>query len=145
MTLLDVAWRLKNLLTDCFGNDPTSKSLAHTLMKWTDDSLKRDRLANFYVIWKLHNKANAQGMRSCPISNNIGYLTGQVSHFLYSQLIDEVNAHAHVHKDSLSLSADAAALYPSINIEDSMEELQWFMAEHSSIQQNLQPKYLKLA
>jgi hypothetical protein len=74
-----------------------------------------------------------------------------------------VNAHAHVLKDSLSLirelesmsfspkhnilltSADVAALYPSINIEDGMQALQWFMAEHSSIPQDLQPKYLKLA
>ena len=102
-------------------------------------------------------------MRSRPISNNIGYPTGQVSHFLHSQLIDAVNAHTHVLKDSLSLirqleslsfspernilltSADVAALYPSINIEDGMKALQWFMTEHSSILQNLQPKYLKLA
>jgi hypothetical protein len=70
------------------------------------------------------------------ILNNIGYQTDQVSHFLHSQLIDAVNAHAHVLKDSLNLirelesmsfssehnflltSADVAALYPSINIED---------------------------
>jgi hypothetical protein len=163
MILKDVARRLKNLLNDCFGDDPATKSLAQTLTKWTDDSLKRDRLANFYVIWKLHKKANAQGVRSRPISNNIGYPTGQVSHFLHSQLIDAVNAHVYVLKDSLSLirqlealsfspkqnilltSADVAALYPSINIEDGMTALQWFMAEHSSIPQNLQPKYLKLA
>jgi hypothetical protein len=78
-----------------------------------------------------------------------------------------VNAHVYVLKDSLSLihplealsfspkqnilltSADVAALYLSINIEDGMKALQWFMAEHSvshsSIPQNLQPKYLKLA
>jgi hypothetical protein len=56
--------------------------------------------------------------------------------------------------DSLSFSpdqnilltlADVAALYPSINIEDGMKVLQCFMAEHSSIPQILQPKYLKLA
>ena len=158
--LNDVVRRLKNLLHDCFGNDSATQSLAQTLTKWADDSRKRDRLANFYVIWKLHKKANAQGVRSRPISNNIGYPTGQVSHFLHSQLIDAVNAHFHVLKDSLSLirqlealpkqnilltSADVAALYPSINIEDGMKALQWFMAEHSSIPQNLQPKYLKLA
>ena len=163
LILLDVVRRLKNLLNDSFGNDPSTKSLARTLTKWADDSLKRNRLANFYVIWKLHKKANAQGVRSRPISNNIGYPTGQVSHFLHSQLIDSVNAHVHVLKDSLSLirqlesmsfspeqnilltSADVAALYPSINIEDGMKALQWFMAKHSSIPQNLQPKYLKLA
>ena len=78
-------------------------------------------------------------------------------------MIDAVNAHTHVLKDSLSLirqleslsfppeqnilltSADVAALYPSINIEDDMKALQWFMTEHSSIPQNLQPKYLRLA
>ena len=163
MILLDLVRRLKNLLNDSFGNDPSTKSLARTLTKWADDSSKRNRLANFYVIWKLHKKANAQGVRSRPISNNIGYPTGQVSHFLHSQLIDSVNAHVHVLKDSLSLirqlesmsfspeqnilltSADVAALYPSINIEDGMKALQWFMAKHSSIPQNLQPKYLKLA
>ena len=84
----------------------------------------------------------------------------QVSHFIHSQLTDAMNAHVHVLKDSLSLirqlealpkqnilltSADVAALYPSINIEDGMKALQWFMAEHSSIPQNLQPKYLRLA
>ncbi len=55
------------------------------------------------MIWKLHKKANVQGVRSRPISNNIGYPTGQVTHFLHSQQIDTVNAHAHVLKDSLSL------------------------------------------
>jgi hypothetical protein len=163
LILISVSRRLKNLLNDCFGKESTTKSLTHTLTKWIDDSVKRARLANFYVIWKLHKKANAQGVRTRPISNNIGYPTGQVSHFLHSQLIDAVNAHAYVLKDSLSLirqlellsfsptqnilltSADVAALYPSINIEDGMKALQWFMAQHSSIPEHLQPKYLKLA
>ena len=81
LILNDVARRLKTLLNDCFGNDPTTKSLAQTLTKWADDSLKRDRLANFYVNWKVKKKANAQGVRSRPISNNIGYPTSQFSHF----------------------------------------------------------------
>ena len=55
--LNDVVRRLKNLLHDCFGNDSATQSLAQTLTKWADDSRKRDRLANFYVIWKLHKKA----------------------------------------------------------------------------------------
>jgi hypothetical protein len=42
-------------------------------------------------------------------------------------------------------SADVAALYPSINIDDGMIALQWFMATHTSIPQNLQQKYLELA
>ena len=133
LILEDVTRRLQNLSGDCFKNK--SKPLVQTLTKWADGSLKRARLAHFYVIWKLHRTASAQGVRSRPISNNIGYPTGQVSHFLHCQLIDVVNAHTHVLKDSLSLIrqpeslsfslemnifltlADAAALYSSINIE----------------------------
>ena len=103
LILEDVTRRLKNLLNDCFGKESATKSLAQTLTRWAEDSLKRARLANFYVIWKLHKMANAQGVRSRPISNNIGYPTGQVSHFLHSQLIDAVNAHNDVLKDSLNL------------------------------------------
>jgi hypothetical protein len=54
--LHDVARRHKILLIDCFGKESATKSLARTLMKWTDDSVKRARLAKFYVIWKLHKK-----------------------------------------------------------------------------------------
>ncbi len=81
-----------------------------TLTKWADDSVKRELPANFYVIWKLHKKANVQGVRSRQISNNIGYPTGQVSHSLHSQLIDAVNAHAHVLKDSLSLTRELESM-----------------------------------
>ena len=105
-------------------------------------------------MWKLHKKANARGVRSRPISNNIGYPTGQVTRFLHCQLIDAVNRHPHVLQDSLGLirqlesipispeqellltSADVAALYPFFDIEDGnhgMKALQWFMEEHTSI------------
>ena len=163
LILADVSRRLNNLLRDCFNSESATESLARTLTKWTEDSLKREQLGKFYVIWKLHKQANARGVRSRPISNNIGYPTGQVSHFLHSQLIDSVNKHPHVLQDSLGLirlleslpvspendfllsSADVAALYPSIDINDGMKALKWFMAEHTSIPLVLQPKYLQLA
>ena len=163
LILQDVVQRLKNLVHDCFGTDSATKALARTLKTWADDSLMRGKLSKFYVIWKLHKEANAQGVRSRPISSNIGYPTSQVSHFLHCQLIDAVNGHEHTLRDSLSLirqlestpispaqdivltSADVVALYPSIDIEDGMNALQWFMAEHTSIPLNLQQKYLKLA
>ncbi len=68
--------------------------------------------------------------RSRLISNNIGYLTDQVAHFLHSQLIDLVYEHVHVLKESLRFirqlesmsfspeqniiltSADVTGLYP---------------------------------
>lgn len=163
LILADVSRRLNNLLRECFGSESATQSLARTLTKWTEASLNRGQLSKFYVIWKLHKQANARGVRSRPISNNIGYPTGQVSHFLHCQLIDAVNKHPHVLQDSLGLirllesmpispeqdllvtSADVAALYPSIDIEDGMKALEWFMAEHTSIPLVLQPKYLRLA
>jgi hypothetical protein len=48
-------------------------------------------------------------------------------------------------KKVLLTLTDVAVLYPSINIEDGMKALQWFMAEHPSTPQNLQPKHLRLA
>ena len=161
--LTSLVRRLKNLVQDCLGKESATQALARTLTKWADASLERGKLCNFYGIWKLHKQANAQGVRCRPIASNIGYPTGQISQFLHSQLIDAVNRHVHVLKDSLSLirqlesmplspdqhlfltSADVAALYPSINIDDGMKALQWFMATHTNIPQNLQPKYLELA
>ena len=120
-------------------------------------------LCKFYVIWKLHKPANVQGVRTRPISPNIGYPTGQISNFLHSQLAEAVFMHPHVLKDSLSLirmlenmnlspdqeifltSADIAAPYPSINIEDGLEAMRWFMKEHTNIPDNLQKLYLRLA
>ena len=163
LILSSLVRRLKSLVNECLGGESATQALARTLTKWADDSLERGRLCKFYVIWKLHKQANAQGVRSRPIASNIGYPTGQISQFLHSQLIDAVNRHEHVLKDSLSLirllestpflpdqtflltSADVAALYPSININDGMTALQWFMAQHTSIPQDLQRKYLKLA
>jgi hypothetical protein len=103
LKLNSVSRRLKTLLNDCGGKESTTKSHAHQpstnahahatkshahiLSKWIDDSVIRAHLANFYVFWKLHKKTNAQGVRTRPISNNIGYPTGQVSHFLHRQLI----------------------------------------------------------
>ncbi len=90
---------------------------AHTLTIWIEDSPKRDR-------FKHHIKANEQAVESHQIAPTIRYPTGQIYQFLHSQLIDSVNAHVHVltsfspEQNVLLTSADVAALYPSINIED---------------------------
>ncbi len=94
-----------NKLHYFFGKEnPPGQYLEQTLTKWIDDSRKRDRLTN-------SNKANAPVTPSSEIPsdfNNIGFLTGQ--DFLHSQLIDAVNAHVHVLKDSLSLIRQLEAL-----------------------------------
>jgi hypothetical protein len=99
--------------------------------------------------------------------NNIGYPTGQASKsltffivstdaadhadrrghrtFPRAQALTLPNLSAEIsvilagNEQSLS-SADVAAQYPPINNEDGTKALQWFMAEHSSIPQDLQPK-----
>ena len=83
LILLDVARRMENLLNDFLSDDPATKSLAQALTNWADDSRKRDRLATVFVIRKLIKKANAQGVGSRPMSNNIGYLSLLFSHFYY--------------------------------------------------------------
>ena len=107
---------------------------------------------NFHVIWKLHKKAKKQRVRSRPISNDIGYPTGQVSHFLHSQLIDAARANKHfcVLRDLLSLirlleatvspnqnifltSADITALYLSIKMDSGIQAMKWFMTTHTSM------------
>ena len=100
---------------------------------------------------------------SRPIASRIGYPTGQVCNFLHSQLVDAVNNHQFILKDSLGLirimdrmnlstaedyfftSSDVVALYPSISIEDGFVALQWFMKVHTNIPENLQILYLHLA
>ena len=155
--------KLKSLLSTYCNECSATQQLAKKLTEWAEDSLKKGTLCKFYVIWKLHKPANAQGVRSRPISPNIGYPTGQISNFLHSQLADAVFSHPHVLQDSLSLirllenmnlspdqeifltSADITALYPSINIEDGLEAMRWFMKEHTIIPENLQKLYLRLA
>ena len=118
MILQDIVHRLKCLVQDCLGAESATQSLARTLQKWANDSLKQGRLSKFYAIWKLHKQANAQGVRSRPIASNIGYPTGQISHFLHSQLIDAVNRHENVLKDSLSLIRllEATPISPDQNV-----------------------------
>ena len=96
---------------------------------------------------------------SRPITSNIGYPTGKVSHFLHSQLKDAVLSHEFDLKDSIILirqpesmnisqmqdviltSADVAALYPSINLEDGLRATKRFM----TLPLGLQRLYIRLA
>ena len=78
--------RLKRLLSDGIGNESAIRSFVHSLTK-LGRRLPKVRSSGKFLIWILHQEANAQGPRFRPISNNIGYPTGQVSHFLQSKLI----------------------------------------------------------
>ncbi len=98
-------------------------------------------MCKFYIIWKLHNAANAAGLRSRPIAAAINYVTRPASHFLHSQLKEAVWRHPHVLRESLDLirmveglrydaaeqimltAADVNALYPSIPLKRGMTAL----------------------
>ena len=49
LILEEVTHRLKNLLNDCFWKESATKSLAQTLTRWAEESLKRARVANFFA------------------------------------------------------------------------------------------------
>ena len=74
--------RLKCLLTAYSEPVSAVEQVSKKFLKWAPASLERDMLCKYFVIWKLHKKVNALGVRSRPIVSNIGYPTGQVSHFL---------------------------------------------------------------
>ena len=135
------------------------------------ESIKRDseraaesrRLCKFYIIWKLHKKANSVGLRSRPIASALGYVTGPASHFLHCQLKEAVWKHPYVLKDSTELiriveglrftvedtvmlnAADVNALYPSIHLARGMAALKWFMDHHTNFNEPLKDLCLKLA
>ena len=159
--LKETLLKLKKLL-NAYKDDEDLRKLSSKFLRWAEESVKNKILCKFYIIWKMHKKADKRGGRSRPIASNTGYLTAQISHLLHSQLIEYVLNHPHVLIDSLTLirilenfevhahtqvfitTADVTALYPSINIEAGLEALRWFMAEHTKIPQKLQPFYLDL-
>ena len=160
--LKETLLKLKKLL-NAYKDDEDIRKLSSKFLRWAEESVENKILCKFYIIWKMHKKADKRGGRSRPIASNTGYLTAQISHLLHSQLIEYVLNHPHVLIDSLTLirilenfdvnahkqvfitTADVTALYPSINIEAGLEALRWFMAEHTKIPQKLQPFYLDLA
>ncbi len=119
-------------------------------------------MCKFYVVWKLHKAVKSAGLSSRPIAAAINYVTAPASHFLHSQLKEDVWRHPHVLKDSLDLirivgglrfataeikstAADFNALYPSIQLEHGMTVLLWFMVQLTSFNQTLKDLCLKLA
>jgi hypothetical protein len=102
-------------------------------------------------------------VRTLPTYPSIACLTGQISNFLHSQLADA--QHQAVLKDAKSLSfismlenmnlspdqemflasAEIPAWYPSVNKEDGLEGMCWFMKKHIDIPDNIQKLYPHLA
>ena len=116
--MVPVVDRLKCMLAAYSEPSSAIEQLSKTSLKWASASLERDKLCNFYVIWKLHKKANALGVRSSSIASNIGYTTGQVSHFLHCQLRDAVLSHEFVLKDSISLIHQLECMNISQSVSD---------------------------
>lgn len=159
MLLEKLTKMLRPYCQDC----PAIQQLARNFLKWARHSVAKGTLCRFYIVWKLHKGANSRGVRSRPIAPNIGYITGQISQFLHCQLADAVFKHQFVLKDSLSLirqlesihiplnaelmitSADVAALYPSIDIEQGLAALDWFIKEHTTFPDYLRRFFLDLA
>ena len=117
------------------------------MAEWIQLAKGKGKLAQFYIIWKLHKPADDRGCRSRPILSCIDYITGQVSNFLHEQLKDLVFKHPNVLRNTNDLIlkleelklpktaflnvADVSALYPSIDISEGLKALEWFMKSNN--------------
>lgn len=155
--------QLCSIFTQFQERDHPLRRLGDLFLEWSNYARERRLLCNFYTIWKLHKKANALGVQTRPITASQYFPTAQASHYLDTQLQGFVFQQPSILRDSLSLirdldrlslhrdsdilviSADVAALYPSIHLEDGTKALQWFMQTHTSITAELQQLYLQLA
>jgi hypothetical protein len=63
---------LQDLLNSHKKDNVAVGRLTSTFLRWAEDSIRSKRLCKFYIIWKLHKKADTRGVRSRPIASNIG-------------------------------------------------------------------------
>jgi hypothetical protein len=157
MLLEKLTKMLRPYCQDC----PAIQQLSGNFLKWARHSVAKGTLCRFYVVWRLHKGANSRGVRSRPIAPNIGNITGQFLQFLHGHFI--VFKHQFVLKDSLTLirqlesihvpenaellitSAEVAALYPSIDIEQGLAALDWFIKDHTTFPEHIRNFFLDLA
>lgn len=130
--------------------------------KWCSDA---DKLCQVFILWKLHKKPKDNGLESRLIAPNINYFTADVSTFLHYQLAPAVFSHPYVLSDSLSfcrvielvnnakldwnnisvVTADVVALYPSIDIQDGLIALRWFLDDSTKFSPVLKLFIMELA
>ena len=119
------------------------KSLCRTFNDWHSASLSEPRLCSIYLLWKEHKPPDARGVRTRAIIPNNGYYTCQISKFLHEMLASAVDRHPFILRDSLSLirvleehpahrqiriaTYDVTALYPSIDLNEGISSLRWFL------------------
>ena len=159
----DVLQKLREILLPFKERGGGWLLLANSLIRDSERTAESRRLCKFYIIWKLHKKANAVGLRSRPIASAQWFVTKAAAHFLHSQLKEAVWKHPYVLKDSMELiriveglrftddetvllnAADVNALYPSIHLARGMTALKWFMDHHTNFNEQLKDICLKLA
>lgn len=106
-------------------------------------SLHDQRLARFYIIWKIHKDAHSPPGR--PIASAIGTVTANASRWLDSMLQPTLVDHRWILRDSTQLvrildsidvsshrsvslvTLDVTALYPSIDIDRGLDALRQFL------------------
>jgi hypothetical protein len=98
---------IHNQLFFCYfkeiGDSGIWAHVCNSIIRDAEEAVQGRLLCNFYIIWKLHKAANASGLSSRPIAAATDYVTGPASHFLHSQLQEDVLKHPHVLRDSLDL------------------------------------------
>ena len=121
------------------------KSIIRKLREWNSIAMDKGELCSCYAMFKMHKPADENGAFARLISPADKYITVQASNFLHSQMESTVYKNNIILRDSSQLiaelekmkikegeslllnAADVTALYPSINIEDGIKALNWFM------------------
>ena len=123
-------------------------SVIRKLREWNTIAVEKGELCSCYPLAKVHKSPDENGVFSRLIIPGEKYITEQASNFLDSQFQSAVSKNDIILKDSSQLvaildqmtiqegeelllnSADVTALYPSINIEDGLKALDWFMDKY---------------
>lgn len=118
------------------------KQLGKGFLHYAIEAARKDGMSLFYIIWKIHKPV----LSSRPISPSIETITTAMSQWLHYIFVKPVMQHQFVLRDSRELlrrlasfnacdvskhqifvTADVTALYPSIELQDGLKALKWFM------------------
>ena len=126
-------------------NSPALRSVIHKFREWNIAALENGELCSCNALPKVHKPPDENGIWSRLIIPGEEYITVQASNFLHSQFQLAVSKNDLILEDSSQLialldqmkidddeqlllnTADVTALYPSIDIEDGIKALDWFM------------------
>ena len=127
--------------------EPLKKETTWLINRMKFVSETNNKLSGFYAIIKVH-KMKQDSIPIRPIQPAVGTTLEHASQWIHSLLFETVNAHPNVLKNTKSwkdrssnlrlkkrpklITMDVEGLYPSIDIEEGLTALRWFITRHCS-------------